>query len=196
VSQLLSTSYTSLRKLGSKISVIFRLKNLKKSDKLKKIPPNLIPAAPRLPDISSHRLLLLYLHARSPLQVGMAVGPVGMDTRGFRTRWIQIRVEKLTHGSYRVGYPKYIGSGMGKILYPRVSSGYPRYQYTSLIVLHPLKIKDHNRMEPKKYTTIMVLLHAGCCYFTMETCTTTGCCCWRQAAATMSLDIVSTCSQI
>jgi hypothetical protein len=97
----------------------------------------------------------------------MAVGPVGMDT----------------HGSYRVGYPKYIGSGMGKILYPRVSSGYPRYQYTSLKVLHPLKFKDHNRMEPKKYTSILVLLRAGCCYFTMDTDTTTGCCCWRQAAA-------------
>jgi hypothetical protein len=49
-------------------------------------------------------------------------------------------------------------------------------------------------MEPKKHTAISVLLHAGCCYFTMETGTTTGCCCWRQAAATMSLDIVSTCS--
>jgi hypothetical protein len=80
----------------------------------------------------------------------MTVGSVGMDTRGFRTRWIWIRVEKPTCGSYRwVGYPKYIGSGMGKILYPRVSTRYPRYQYTSLNVLHPLKIKDHNRMEPK-----------------------------------------------
>jgi hypothetical protein len=38
---------------------------------------------------------------------------------------------------------------MGKILYPRVSSGYSRYQHTSLNMLHPLKIKDHNRMEPK-----------------------------------------------
>jgi hypothetical protein len=115
----------------------------------------------------------------------MAVGPVGMDTRGFRTRWIWIRVEKLTRESYRVGYPKYIGSDMGKILYPRVSSGYSRYQHTSLNVLHPLKIKDHNRMEPKKYTTILVLLHVGCCYFTMDTCMTTGYCCWRQAAATI-----------
>ena len=72
--------------------------------------------------------------------LGMAVGPVGMDTRGFRTHRIWIRVQKLTRGSYRVGYPKYIGSGMGKILYPRVSSGYPKYQYTSLNVLHPLKM--------------------------------------------------------
>jgi hypothetical protein len=115
----------------------------------------------------------------------MAVGLVCMDTRGFRTRWIWIRVEKLTRGSYRVGYPKYIGSGMGKILYPRVSGGYPRYEYTSLNVLHPLKIKDHNRMEPKKYTAILVLLHASCCYFTMDTGTTTSCCCKRQAAATI-----------
>ena len=106
----------------------------------------------------------------------MAVGPVGMDTHGFRTQWIWIRVEKLTHRSYRVGYPKYIVSGMGKILYARVSSGYLRYQYTSLNVLHSLKIKDHNRMEQKNYTTILVLLHAGCCYFTMDTGTTTGCC--------------------
>jgi hypothetical protein len=116
----------------------------------------------------------------------MAVGPVVMDTCGFRTRWIWIRVEKLTRGSYRVGYPKYIGSGMGKILYPRVSSGYPRYQYTSLNVLHPLKIKDHNRMEPKKihnnpgfvvcwllllhhghrHDPGLLLLAAGCCYYT------------------------------
>jgi hypothetical protein len=72
--------------------------------------------------------------------LGMAVGPVGMDTRGFRTHRIWIRVQKLTRGSYQVGYPKYIGSGMGKILYPRVSSGYPKYQYTSLNVLHPLKM--------------------------------------------------------
>jgi hypothetical protein len=72
--------------------------------------------------------------------LGMAVGPVGMDTRGFRTHRIWIRVQKLTRGSYRVGYPKYIGSGMDKILYPRVSSGYPKYQYTSLNVLHPLKM--------------------------------------------------------
>jgi hypothetical protein len=34
----------------------------------------------------------------------MAVGLVGMDNRGFRARWIWIQVEKLTHGSYRVGY--------------------------------------------------------------------------------------------
>jgi hypothetical protein len=72
--------------------------------------------------------------------LGMAVGPVDMDTRGFRTHRIWIRVQKLTRGSYRVGYPKYIGSGMGKILYPQVSSGYPKYQYTSLNVLHPLKM--------------------------------------------------------
>jgi hypothetical protein len=52
------------------------------------------------------------------MKVGMVVGPVGMDTRGFCTWWIWIWVEKLTHGSYRVGYPKYIGSGMGKILLP------------------------------------------------------------------------------
>jgi hypothetical protein len=84
---------------------------------------------------------------------------------------------KLTRGSYRVGYPKYIGSGMGKILYPWVFSRYPRYQYTSLNVLHSLKSKDHNRMEPKKYKAILVLLHAGCCYFTMDTGTTTGYCC-------------------
>jgi hypothetical protein len=83
------------------------------------------------------------------MHIGMEVGPVVMDTRGFHTRWIWIRVEKLTRGSYRVGYPKYIGSGMGKILYPWVFSGYPRYQYTSLNMPHPLKIKDHNRMEPK-----------------------------------------------
>jgi hypothetical protein len=108
-----------------------------------------------------------------------------MDTRGFRTRWIWIRVEKLTRGSYRVGYPKYIGSGIGKILYPRVSSGYPRYKYTSLNVLHPLKIKDHNRMETKKYSNTgfvacwllllhhghmhdhrLLLLATGCCYYT------------------------------
>jgi hypothetical protein len=36
-------------------------------------------------------------------RVGMAVGPVGMDTRGFRTHRIWIRVQKLTRGSYRVG---------------------------------------------------------------------------------------------
>jgi hypothetical protein len=84
-----------------------------------------------------------------PVVLGMVVGPVGMDTRGFRTQWIWIRVEKLTRGSYQVGYPKYIGSSIGKILYPRVSNGYPRYQYTYLNVLHPLKIKDHNRMELK-----------------------------------------------
>jgi hypothetical protein len=75
-----------------------------------------------------------------PLLLGMAVGPMGMDTRGFRTHRIWIRVQKLTRGSYRVGYPKYIGSGMSKILYPRVSSGYPKYQYTSLNVLHPLEM--------------------------------------------------------
>jgi hypothetical protein len=46
----------------------------------------------------------------------MTVGPVGMDTRGFRTRQIWIQVEKLTRVSYRVGYPKYIGSGLDKIL--------------------------------------------------------------------------------
>jgi hypothetical protein len=115
----------------------------------------------------------------------MAVGPVGMDTRGFRTRWIWIRVEKLTRRYYRVGYPKYIRTGMGKILYPRVSCGYPRYQYTSLNVLHPLKIKDHNRMEPKIHSNPgfvacwllllhhghrhdhgLLLLAAGCCYYT------------------------------
>jgi hypothetical protein len=72
--------------------------------------------------------------------VGMAVGPVGMDTRGFRTHRIWIQVQKLTRGSYRVGYPKYIASGMDKILYPRLSSGYPKYQYTSLNMLHPLKM--------------------------------------------------------
>jgi hypothetical protein len=43
------------------------------------------------------------------LSVGMAIGPVGMDTRGFRTRWIWIRVGKLTRGSYQVEYPKYVG---------------------------------------------------------------------------------------
>jgi hypothetical protein len=85
----------------------------------------------------------------------MVVGPVGMDIRGFLVRWIWIRVEKLTHGSYRVGYPKYIGLDMDKILYPWVSGGYPRHQYTSLNVLHPLKIKAYKRMEPKKYTTIL-----------------------------------------
>jgi hypothetical protein len=121
----------------------------------------------------------------SKVRLGMTVGPVGMDTHGFRTRWIWTQVKKLTRGSYRVRYPKYIGSGMGKILYPRVSSGYPRYQYTFLNMLHPLKIKDHNRMEPKKYTAILVLLHDGCCYFTMDTCTTTGYCCWRHADATI-----------
>src|SRR5688572_26163944 len=84
------------------------------------------------------QLALWQRHRR--LRVGMAVGPVGMDTRGFRTHRIWIRVQKLTRGSYRVGYPKYIGSGMGKILYPRVSSGYPKYQYTYLNVLHPLKM--------------------------------------------------------
>ena len=41
--------------------------------------------------------------------LGMAIGPVGMDTHGFRTRWTWIRVGKLTRGSYRVGYPKYDG---------------------------------------------------------------------------------------
>jgi hypothetical protein len=35
------------------------------------------------------------------LFLGMTVGPVGMDTRGFHTRWIWIQVEKLTRGSYR-----------------------------------------------------------------------------------------------
>jgi hypothetical protein len=120
------------------------------------------------------------------LCIGMAVGPMGIDTRRFRTRWIWIRVEKLTCGTYRVVYPKYIGSGMGKILYPRVSSGYPRYQYTFLNVLHPLKIKDHNRMEPKKihnnpgfvacwllllhhghrHDHRLLLLAVGCCYYT------------------------------
>jgi hypothetical protein len=54
----------------------------------------------------------------------MAVGPVGMDTRGFRT-WLWIQVEKLTCGYYQVGYPKYIGSGTNKIFYPWISSGYP-----------------------------------------------------------------------
>jgi hypothetical protein len=60
-----------------------------------------------------------------------------------------------TRGVYRVGYLKYIGSGMRmrKILFRR---GYLRYQYTSLNMLHPLKIKAHNTMEPKKYTTILV----------------------------------------
>jgi hypothetical protein len=66
-----------------------------------------------------------------------------MDTRGFRTRWIWILVEKLTRGFYQVGYPKHIGSGMGKIFYPRVSSGYPKYQYTSLNVLHEREISLH-----------------------------------------------------
>jgi hypothetical protein len=80
------------------------------------------------------------LHPTSAPPLGMAVGPVGMDTRGFRTHRIWIRVQKLTHGSYWLGYPKYIGSGMSKILYPRVSSGHPKYQYTSLNVLHPLKM--------------------------------------------------------
>jgi hypothetical protein len=77
---------------------------------------------------------------RDGMGLGMAVGPVGIDTRGFRTHRIWIRVQKLTRGSYRVGYPKYIGSGMGKILYPWVSSGYPKYQYTSLNMLHQLKM--------------------------------------------------------
>jgi hypothetical protein len=40
-------------------------------------------------------------------------------------------------------------------------------------------------MEPKKYTAILVLLHDGCCYFTMDTGTTTACCCWRHADATI-----------
>jgi hypothetical protein len=94
--------------------------------------------------------------------LGMTVGPVGMDTHGFRTWWIWIWLEKLTHRFYRVGYPKYIGSGMDKILYPRVSSGYPRYQYTSLNVLHPLKIKVHKRMKLKIHIN-SGLLHASCC---------------------------------
>jgi hypothetical protein len=34
----------------------------------------------------------------------MVVGPMGMDTRGFRTRWIWIRLEKLTRGYDQVGY--------------------------------------------------------------------------------------------
>jgi hypothetical protein len=46
----------------------------------------------------------------------MAVGPVGMDTRGFRTRWTWIRIQKFTRGVlsgripdiYRVGYGYYI----------------------------------------------------------------------------------------
>jgi hypothetical protein len=79
---------------------------------------------------------VVWLH----MKLGMALRPVGMDTHGFRSRRIWIRVEKLTRRSYWVGYPKYIGSGMGKILYPWVSSGYPKYQYTSLNVLHPLKM--------------------------------------------------------
>jgi hypothetical protein len=98
----------------------------------------------------------------------------------FRARWIWIRVEKLTCGSYRVEYPKYIGSGMGKILYPRVFSWYPRYQYTSLNVLHPLKIKAHKRMEQKNTSTLACcMLVATCCYFTMDIGTTTGCWWWR-----------------
>jgi hypothetical protein len=101
----------------------------------------------------------------------MAVGPLGMDTHEFRTRWIWIRVEKLIRGFYRVGYPKYIGSGMGKILYPRVSSGYPRYQYTSLNVLYPLKKKDHNKMGAKK-------IHSNIGFFCMLVATTSP---WTQA---------------
>jgi hypothetical protein len=83
--------------------------------------------------------------------VGLA-GRDGNWTRGYGYPRVSYPVEKLTRGSYRVGCSKYIVLGMGKILYPRVSSGYPRYQYTSLNVLHPLKIKDHNRIEPKKNT--------------------------------------------
>jgi hypothetical protein len=135
---------------------------------------------------SSYFVILFMFMSRSLMLIGtwslgMAVGPVGMDTCGFRIRWIWIWVEKLTRGSYRVGYPKYIGSGMDKILYPRVSSGYPRYQYTSLNILHQLKIMAHKRMKQKKNTTIL------CYYFTMGTGTTMGCWCWRQAAAVLLL---------
>jgi hypothetical protein len=118
----------------------------------------------------------------------MAVEPVGIDAGRFRTRWIWIRVEKLTRGSYRVGYPKYIGSGMDKIIYPRISDGYPRYQYTSLNVLHPLKIKTHKRMEPKNTQQSWL---AACCYFTMGTGTTTSCWCWQHAAAVLLLYTMS-----
>jgi hypothetical protein len=85
-----------------------------------------------------------------PARVGMAVGPVGMDIRGFRTRWIWIRVKKLVHGYDRVGYPIYIGSGTNKIFYPWISGGYPRYQFTSLNVPHSLEIKAREDMKPKK----------------------------------------------
>jgi hypothetical protein len=44
-----------------------------------------------------------------PYRLGMAIGPMGMDTHRFRTRWTWIRVGNLTRGSYRVGYPKYVG---------------------------------------------------------------------------------------
>jgi hypothetical protein len=82
----------------------------------------------------------------------MAVGLLGMDTRGFRTRWIWIQVEKLTCGYYRVEYPKYIGSGTNKIFYPWISSGYPRYQFTSLNGPHSLEIKACEGMKPKNIT--------------------------------------------
>jgi hypothetical protein len=57
-------------------------------------------------------------------------------------------VDKLTRGFYWVGYPKYIGSDM-------------RYQYTSLNMLHPLKIKAHKRMEPKNTQQFWVAMHVA-----------------------------------
>jgi hypothetical protein len=102
--------------------------------------------------------------------------------------WIWIRVEKITRGSYRVGYPKYIRSDMDKILYPWVSNGYPRYQYISLNVLHPLKNKAHKRMEQKNTQQSWLI---GCCYFTMDTDMTTSSLCWRQATAVLLLYTMS-----
>jgi hypothetical protein len=46
---------------------------------------------------------------RCTFRLGMSIGPVGMNTYGFRTRWTWIRVGKLTRGFYRVRYSKYIG---------------------------------------------------------------------------------------
>jgi hypothetical protein len=78
----------------------------------------------------------------------------------------------------------------GRVWVKYFTRGYPvdirDIKYTSLNVLHPLKIKDHNRMEPKKihinpgfvacwllllhpghrHDHGLLLLAAGCCYYT------------------------------
>jgi hypothetical protein len=110
----------------------------------------------------------------------MSIGPVDMETHDFRTRWIWIHAEKLTRNTS--------GSRMDKILYPRVSNEYSRYQYTSLNMLHPLKIKAHKIREQKNMHQSWL---TACCYFTMGTDTTIGCRCWRRTAVMLLLYIMS-----